>query len=80
MLVQTPVQIDLLDPINDALAFHDGDPRATISTLLADCAHLREQLLIAKTCLSKGLTPGWSLELERKLRILLELALRSGRP
>ncbi|WP_025595867.1 hypothetical protein [Agrobacterium tumefaciens] len=66
MLAQKPHQI-LLDPIDQALAYHDGDVRATISTLLADCRYLRQQLVLAKGCISKGLTRGWSPELEREI-------------
>jgi hypothetical protein len=40
-------------------AWHDGDARATIDTLLQDCGHLREQLEIARSFLRKGITRGW---------------------
>ena len=66
MLAQKPNQSPL-DPIDQALAYHDGDVRATISTLLADCGYLRQQLVLAKACISKGLTRGWSPELEREM-------------
>lgn len=67
MLAKKPLETDMLDPIDEALAYHDGDVRATISTLLADCGHLREQLLMAKACISHGLTRGWTPGLERKI-------------
>ncbi|CUX66859.1 MULTISPECIES: hypothetical protein [Agrobacterium] len=66
MLAQKPNQT-LLDPIDQALAYHNGDVRATISTLLADCGYLRQQLVLAKACISKGLTRGWSPDLEREM-------------
>lgn len=66
MFAQRPLPTDVLDPIDEALAYHDGDIRATIATLLADCGHLREQLIIAKGCISTGLTRGWSPDLERR--------------
>lgn len=65
MLAQKQPSADDFDPIDAALAYHNGDVRATISTLLADCGHLREQLVIATGCISKGLTCGWTPELER---------------
>lgn len=48
-----------------ALAWHDGDARATITTLLADCEHLRRQVEIADRALSRGFTRGWRPTLER---------------
>ncbi|AYD01915.1 hypothetical protein [Neorhizobium sp. NCHU2750] len=56
----------LLNDVDKALAWHDGDTRATIETLLRDCEHLRGQLVLAKGCISRGLTRGWTPELERK--------------
>lgn len=65
MLAPKQPSADVFDPIDAVLAYHDGDVRATISTLLADCGHLREQLVIATGCISKGLTRGWTPSLER---------------
>lgn len=48
-----------LEPVDQALAWHNGDPRATITTLLADCGHLREQLAITDRAVSRGFTRGW---------------------
>ncbi|MBZ7925035.1 hypothetical protein LAC79_24930 [Ensifer adhaerens] len=53
------------DAIDEALAWHDGDVRATIATLLDDCAFLRDQLASARGCISKGLTRGWLPATER---------------
>jgi protein ImuA len=47
------------NPIDEARAWHDGDARATIATLLADCGHLRRQVELAKRALSRGFTRGW---------------------
>jgi uncharacterized protein involved in tellurium resistance len=47
------------DAIDAALAWHDGDARATIATLLNDCSFLREQLLLASRAISHGMTRGW---------------------
>ncbi len=55
------------DAVDAALAWHGGDPRATIETLLADCGHLRVQLAAARNCISRGLTRGWLPELERPI-------------
>nr|WP_276553546.1 dehydrogenase [Shinella kummerowiae] len=54
------------NPIDQALAWHDGDPRATIATLLADCGHLRRQLALAKGAMSTGFARGWRPSLERE--------------
>lgn len=55
-------------PMNDvdaALAWHAGDVRATIATLIDDCKHLRQQLALADRALSSGLTRGWRPSFER---------------
>lgn len=52
----SPIQPNSVDA---ALAWHDGDARATIETLLRDCGYLREQIDIARGCISRGLTRGW---------------------
>ncbi|WP_308422565.1 dehydrogenase [Rhizobium anhuiense] len=41
------------------MAWHGGDPRATIEALLQDRVRLQEQLAIAKACMGKGYTRGW---------------------
>lgn len=51
--------------IDEAIAWHEGDMRATIATLLQDCQFLRGQLERAKHCMSHGLTRGWKPSLER---------------
>lgn len=50
---------DTLDPIDEALSWHDGDARAAIATLLADCAYLRWQLDLADRAMSRGFSRGW---------------------
>lgn len=55
-----------MSSVDAALAWHDGDARATIETLLRDCDHLRQQIEIARGCISRGLTRGWVPELERR--------------
>lgn len=52
-------QQDETSEIDDALAWHDGDPRAAIATLLADCAYLRWQLELAGRAMSSGFSRGW---------------------
>lgn len=51
--------------INDALAWHDGDARTTIATLLADCRLLRKQIELADQVTSRGFTRGWRLSSDR---------------
>ena len=48
-----------------ALAWHDGDPIATIATLIEDCAFLRSELAAAESLLSKGYGRGWVPKMER---------------
>lgn len=54
-----------IDEIATALAFHDGDPRATIGTLLADIRFLKQQLAITQNGMSIGFTRGWEPSYER---------------
>lgn len=56
---------ELNSPIDEALAWHDGDARATIETLLADCGHLRQQVELADKAMSRGFTRGWRPETDR---------------
>ena len=55
-----------LSAIDDALAWHDGDVRATIATLLADCSHLRQQLATATNAMSWGFARGWRPRADRE--------------
>lgn len=54
-----------VDEVAAALAFHNGDVRATIGTLIGDCRHLREQLALARIGMSIGYTRGWTPSFER---------------
>jgi hypothetical protein len=56
---------ETMTPVDEAIEYHDGDMRATIATLIKDCRFLREQLAVARSCMSTGLTRGWKPELER---------------
>ncbi len=56
---------DAMNPVDLALSWHDGDARATIETLLLDCEFLRQQLVLANGCISRGLTRGWVVSTER---------------
>lgn len=55
-------EIDLVDSV---LAACDGDARLAIRELLADADHLRDQLHIASTIMSKGMGRGWRPQYER---------------
>ncbi|WP_137136709.1 hypothetical protein [Rhizobium sp. FKY42] len=57
-------QVEISD-LDAALAYHDGDPMATIETLLEDLRHLRQQLVLAEGAMSRGMTRGWSPSFER---------------
>lgn len=54
-----------VDEIAAALAFHNGDVRATIGMLIEDCRHLREQLALTRIAMSIGFTRGWTPSFER---------------
>ncbi len=66
---ETPLSVDNYSgPIGEiaaALAFHDGDVRATIETLLEDNKFLKEQLAITQTGMSIGFTRSWQPSFER---------------
>ena len=47
------------DEVEHAIAWHDGDARAAIRTLLDDCRHLRKQLALANAVMGHGYTRGW---------------------
>lgn len=61
---QTPEPIPE-DPVEAALAWHQGDARAAIATLIEDCRHLRHQLALAEGAMSRGMTRGWTPSFER---------------
>ncbi|MCR6725991.1 dehydrogenase [Agrobacterium fabrum] len=54
------------DPVDHIIAWHDGDSRAAIETLMEDIQHLRLQLALATAAMGKGFTRGWRPETERK--------------
>ncbi|KKZ83546.1 hypothetical protein B5K05_26180 [Rhizobium phaseoli] len=41
------------------IAFHRGDMRAAIATLLEDVRHLRRQLALTEAAMGRGMTRGW---------------------
>lgn len=47
------------DAVGAALAWHEGDALETIATLLADCAHLRQQLELTRSAMGHGFVRGW---------------------
>jgi hypothetical protein len=47
------------DPIEHVIAWHDGDEREAIKTLLDDIQHLRLQLALATAAMGRGYTRGW---------------------
>jgi hypothetical protein len=55
-----------IDYVEAALAWHDGDARATIATLIADCRHLRRQLVLAEGLVSRGMMHGFKPSFERE--------------
>lgn len=63
--VEPPVEEDPIDEVEVALAWHGGDARAAIATLLDDCRHLRLQLVLTEAAISRGFTRGWKPSPER---------------
>ncbi|NWJ22837.1 dehydrogenase [Rhizobium sp. RM] len=47
------------DPVEHIIAWHDGDSRAAIETLMEDIQHLRLQLALATAAMGRGFTRGW---------------------
>lgn len=47
------------DPVDHIIAWHDGDPREAIRTLLGDVQHLRMQLALSTAAMGHGFTRGW---------------------
>ncbi|MBN9029094.1 MAG: hypothetical protein BGO05_27870 [Rhizobiales bacterium 63-7] len=45
--------------VDAALAWHSGDARATIATLIDDLRHMKLQLALAEGAMSRGMTRGW---------------------
>lgn len=60
-----PSTEETIDEVEAALAWHAGDARQTIATLLDDCRHLRLQLALTEGAMSRGFTRGWLPSLER---------------
>ncbi|OCJ04438.1 hypothetical protein A6U87_16535 [Rhizobium sp. AC44/96] len=60
------LELEEIDYVAAALAWHDGDACATIATLLEDIRHLRAQLLLTEGAMSRGMTRGWTPTLDRK--------------
>ena len=58
-LFEEPAPLAPEDEVMLALAWHEGDPIATIATLIEDCAFLRSELAAAEALLSKGYGRGW---------------------
>lgn len=59
MSAHNPAPDHTKDDVEIALAYHDGDARAAIATLLEDCRHLRLQLALTEGVMSRGMTRGW---------------------
>jgi hypothetical protein len=66
-LFAEPTPLSPEDEVAQALAWHDGDPIATIATLIEDCAFLRQELAAAEQLLSKGFGRGWVPRMERAI-------------
>lgn len=57
---------DLAFEVEVVLAWHEGDARQAIRTLLDDCRHLKLQLALTEGAMSHGMTRGWLPSYERK--------------
>ena len=63
--IDDAAQEETIDEVEAALAWHDGDPRKTIETLLDDIRHLKLQLILLEGTSSRGFTRGWRPKLEQ---------------
>jgi hypothetical protein len=54
--------------VDHIIAWHDGDSRAAIETLMQDILHLRMQLALASAAMGTGFTRGWKPEADRDAR------------
>ncbi|ULJ74394.1 hypothetical protein [Rhizobium gallicum] len=59
VLTAADPQAEIDYQVEAALAFHDEDAKATIATLLGDIKHLRLQLALVESAMSRGMTRGW---------------------
>lgn len=59
---QSPPDIDLAESV---LTAHKGDALAAIRSLLEDADFLRDQLYIASSLMSRGISRGWRPRYER---------------
>lgn len=51
--------------LEEVLAYHGGDARAAVQTLLDDCRHLRRELVLTEGAMSRGMTRGWKPRFDR---------------
>jgi len=58
---------DLSWEVEAVLSWHDEDAKAAIATLLQDCRHLRQQLVLAEGAMGRGITRGWRPSFDRLL-------------
>ena len=57
--------LPLENEVDAALAWHNGDARAAIATLIEDLRHLKRQLVLAEGVMSRGMSRGWRPAYER---------------
>jgi len=53
------------DAVDHIIAWHDGDSRAAIETLMEDIQHLRMQLALATAAMGRGFTRAWKPDADR---------------
>lgn len=63
--IEEAAQDEGIDEVGAALAWHEGDARRTVATLLDDIRHLKTQLILLEGASSKGFTRGWRPQPER---------------
>ncbi|EJT01558.1 hypothetical protein [Rhizobium sp. CCGE 510] len=56
---EPPIGEAVVDQGEEVIAYHGGDARAAVGTLLEDIRHLRRQLALAEGAMSRGITRGW---------------------
>jgi hypothetical protein len=59
MLAKQDAFVAETNAVDEAMAWHGGDARATIDALLQDRVKLLDELAMARACMSRGYTRGW---------------------
>ncbi|NEJ73764.1 hypothetical protein GR197_25025 [Rhizobium phaseoli] len=62
---EQPIGEAVEDEREEVIAYHGGDERAAVGTLLEDIRHLRRQLVLTEGAMGRGISRGWRPSYER---------------